>query len=184
MAELRFELKKIKLFQGMEGYGLNADLYINGVKCLFIRDAGDGGEIDYDSYARDAKNTVMRDRIVSLIAAMDAHIKTLPAETSTCGNKTFTIKVDRDIFINDLLVAQDKARLKAKNEKKMNALYTHALVIGKPNDNKYRYIDLKRPLFEVPQMLLQSYADKLKRECATTGEVFLNTNLATLSIKI
>ncbi len=36
-------LKKVKTFQGREGYGLNADVYVNGVKCFFFMDDAGGG---------------------------------------------------------------------------------------------------------------------------------------------
>lgn len=39
------ELKGVKTFMGMEGYGLNANLYLNGKKVAFVLDEGNGGEL-------------------------------------------------------------------------------------------------------------------------------------------
>ena len=43
----RLTLKKIKTFIGHEGYGLNADLYLDDVKVAFVLDDANGGEVDY-----------------------------------------------------------------------------------------------------------------------------------------
>lgn len=39
-----YTLKNIKQWEGMDGYGLNADLYREGKKVARIHDAGNGGE--------------------------------------------------------------------------------------------------------------------------------------------
>ena len=45
MKEPKVTLKKIKTFLGIEGYGVNADVYITGkIACTEI-DSGDGGEM-------------------------------------------------------------------------------------------------------------------------------------------
>ena len=41
-------IKKLKLFQGMEGEGFNLDLYLDGKKIAFVMDDGHGGVYDYD----------------------------------------------------------------------------------------------------------------------------------------
>ena len=41
-------IKKLKLFQGMEGEGFNLDLYLNGKKIAFVMDGGNGGVFNYD----------------------------------------------------------------------------------------------------------------------------------------
>jgi hypothetical protein len=38
------ELKAVKTFLGSDGYGLNANLYLNGKKVAFVLDEGRGGE--------------------------------------------------------------------------------------------------------------------------------------------
>lgn len=41
----RLELSGVKTFQGMEGQGLNADLWFDGKKVAFVLDEGCGGEM-------------------------------------------------------------------------------------------------------------------------------------------
>ena len=41
-------IKKLKLFQGMEGEGFNLDLYLDGKKIAFVMDGGNGGVFNYD----------------------------------------------------------------------------------------------------------------------------------------
>lgn len=41
-------IKKLKLFQGMEGEGFNLDLYLYGKKIAFVMDGGNGGVFNYD----------------------------------------------------------------------------------------------------------------------------------------
>lgn len=181
MTKLRFELKKVKLFQGMEGYGLNADLYINGVKCLFVIDEGDGGCMIYRNYALETKSDPMSDRINSLIDAMDEHIKTLPPEKSSSGKP---YPVDRDSFINNLLIEQDVAKQKAKWEKKRQKLYETAIVIGKPDGTEIRYYNFKVPLSKIPKTKLQWYVAIANTE-RVMDEVILNADkLTALGIKL
>ena len=43
-----YEIKGLKTFMGMEGYGVNASLYYKGKKMAFIIDGGNGGCLDID----------------------------------------------------------------------------------------------------------------------------------------
>ena len=45
MTEPKVTIKNLKSFRGMEGYGFNADIYVNGVKSMFAMDGGNGGQI-------------------------------------------------------------------------------------------------------------------------------------------
>ena len=46
--ENKYEVKGVKSFRGMEGYGFNATLYRNGKKVAFVMDSAQGGEYDYE----------------------------------------------------------------------------------------------------------------------------------------
>ena len=41
-------IKKLKLFQGMEGEGFNLDLYLDGYKIASVIDSAHGGSFEYD----------------------------------------------------------------------------------------------------------------------------------------
>lgn len=180
----KVELKKVKTFIGMDGYGLNADIYINGIKCYFALDEGSGGMMDFTNYARMEKNPATKKLIEDNCKLLDDYIATLPPETYDFGGKTHTMKVDLELFINKLVDEMLTKKNEAKFQKKMQKLFQTALVIGKPNDTKYRYMNFKRPLSTLPKPYLELQLQNLKRECATTGEQILNTNLTELGVKI
>jgi hypothetical protein len=164
------ELKKVKLFRGMEGYGLNADVWINGVKCLLAIDEGNGGEMDFERYA----NTEV---VKANVKLLEDHIKTLPKDKDG-------FKVDMGSFIDNVLVKQEEAKVKAKNEKRMERLYNTAIVIGVPNADRYQFINYKRPLSEVPTMLLQRKVNEVQLTYCKKGVKILNTNFDELGISI
>ena len=76
MKDLRVTFKNIKTFEGHEGYGLNAKMYINGYYCMFVLDDGNGGCMDY-TIQNYSKNTVMNDRVNSLVDALYKHIDSI-----------------------------------------------------------------------------------------------------------
>lgn len=172
MTEPKVVLKNVRMFRGMEGYGLNADVYINGVKCTFVIDSGDGGCMDYEDVQTPAAKANLK--------LLNDYIKTLPPETCTDFGKPFTIKIDLDTYINNVLVRQDNE----KQHKKMEKLYNSAIVFGVPNADKYQYLNFKRPLKEVPTMLLQRKVNEVQLTYCKKGVKILNTNFGELGISI
>lgn len=170
------ELKNVKTFRGHEGIGLNANVYINGVKCLFVIDEANGGEMIYE------ENIQHKDpKLVSAnIQLMDDYIAMLPEQKFTYGDKTFSIKVNRDIFINDILVEMKKK----KNQRKMEKLMQTAILIGIPNSDRYSYFNFKRALSTIPRTVLQAQVALIKFKNCKNGVVILNTNLADLGITV
>lgn len=177
MKKPNVQLKKTKLFRGTDGYGLNAEVWINGIFCMYLIDAADGGCYNYEY---NIYNNPKADQVKANIRLLEDYIKTLPEK----DYGTFKAKIDMDTYLNDIFTADEEEKLKKKNEKRMSKLFQTALVIGKPNENKFRFINFKRPLYEVPSLILQSNLAKLKVECTKTGEQILNTNLEELGIKV
>lgn len=170
------QLKKVKTFVGMDGYGLNADVYINGVHCYFVLDEGSGGEMDFTNQARLTNDPAKRKLIEDNCKLLDDYIATLPPDVSTINGKTYTMKVDLEFFINKLVDEMETEKLRKKQEKKMLKLYQTAIVIGKPNDTKYRYINFKQPLSAIPMSKLVFYVAKLINDECHDGVKILNTN--------
>lgn len=170
------QLKKVKTFIGMDGYGLNADVYINGVHCYFVLDEGSGGEMDFTCQARLTNDLAKRKLIEDNCKLLDDYIKTLPPDTYEFGGKKHTMKMDLPLFINKLVDEMETEKLRKKQERKMNALYAHAIVIGKPDSNEYRFADFKQPLSNVSQTKLTFYVAKLIAEECHGGVKILNTN--------
>ena len=163
------QLKKAKTFVGTDGYGLNAEVWINGIYCMFLIDEGNGGCFDYE---RQVYNNPKAEQVKVNIKLLEDYIKTLPEK----DYGTFKAKVDMDTYLNDIWVAQEEEKLKKKNERRMSKLYQTAIVIGKPNDTKYRYMNFKQPLSNVSQTKLVFYVSKLINEECHDGVKILNTN--------
>jgi len=176
MKKPNVQLKNVKTFRGMEGIGINADLYINGVKCLFVIDDANGGGMTYEENIRHKDPELVK----ANIKLMDNYIATLPEQKSIYGDKTFSVKVDRDIFINNILVEMENK----KNQKKMEKLMQTCILIGIPNGDRYSYFNFKRPLSTIPRTTLQTQVTLIKMKNCKNGIEILNTNLQALGINV
>ncbi|MFA5366657.1 MAG: hypothetical protein WC333_02135 [Dehalococcoidia bacterium] len=179
MNKPKLELKKIKTFRGMEGYGLNADLYINGVKCYFVLDEGNGGEIDFQP---ELYQNPKAEQVKANIKLLDEYIATLPEQelfTDDKGKK-HTYKPDLSFILDELINEQEKAKV----AKKMEKLFETAICFGVPNSGRYRYITWKnkKPLSAMPKIIIQGEVNRIKAKECKDGVVILNTNLQSLGI--
>ena len=176
------ELKNVKSFIGMEGHGFNADVWINGVKCMLAIDSANGGCYDYQSYAYNNPKAELVKANTKLLEDYIASLPEYPMEFDGVpyerDGEVVMMKPDMDTFINDLLIELEKA----KEEKKKANLMKKAILVGDPNGNGYAYYRYKVELRTLPKAVLQKHLDgyraKLKK-----GEVILNTNLAELGVK-
>lgn len=172
----KVQLKNVKLFRAHEGMtGMSADIWVNGVKCLYVFDDAMGGMFDYTSYAYNSKDP---DRVKENLAILNDYVKTLPEKEIEMSGKTTTYKPDLDDFVNDLLLAHEQK----KQENKVKRLMKKAIVFGVPGGNTYRYFNFKKDLSTFPAELVQKYVDKAKEACKD-GEVILNTNLEQFGVK-
>jgi len=80
----QYSLSGIKTFTGMEGYGLNANLLLDGKKIAFILDDGNGGmlRIDYAGKDYEQRKKVEADFHAALVAVYDhaAYVKYMVEE--------------------------------------------------------------------------------------------------------
>jgi len=173
----KVELKKIQNFQGHDGTGLNADIWINAINCMHVFDGAYGGEFEYTD---NTYNNPKVEQVKTNIQLLDDYIKTLPKGTSGSGDKAFKFKVNRDIFINDLLEQIEIAKVKKKMRKQMQT----CILIGVPDDDRYCYFNLKRSLSALNRQQLQSYVANIKMKHCTSDTVILNTNLKELGITV
>ena len=152
----KLELKNVKHFEGHDGMtGLNADLFINGVKCLHVHDAAFGGCFDYYDYRSTAKDPEM---IKTLIQTFDDYIATLPEEDHEFGGKKIKIKVDRDWMITKLEQEWNKQRIMKKMKKQM----ADKILVGVPDGDSYSYYPFKMPLSQIPKGHLQAAIMRIK----------------------
>ena len=160
---MKIELKKISFNERMseETNCFIADLYINGKKVGYVKNDGCGGCTDYRGNTRE-------DNV--LIAEAEAYFKPLPKVKEEKYNFEYQPTLENAID------EEFEKYLKEKEGKKMQKLFTTAIVIGVPNGNSYRYTKFKVPLSKLSETQLTFYVAKIVSECKDK-EVLLNTNL-------
>lgn len=172
-------VKNVKTFEGHDGMGFNADVYISGVKCYSVHDGAYGGCLEFDEHSY--SENPMADVVRKNIKLLDDYIATLPVEPFMLdGKQMMNIKnepcfntVDLDQIVNELI----DEHLKQKQEKKFEKICENTICFGKPNSSSYYRIKLKYPLDKIPTMNLQRCIDGIKKDHFKDGYVFLNKNL-------
>lgn len=172
----KVELKNLKFFMGMENQGFNANLYINGLKCAFVIDEGNGGCLNYQPYLyKNPKESEVKKNM----ALLENYIKTMPKVKTEFGD----IKMDMDLFIEELINQKEKE----KQDKKKVKLMETSFLFGVPNGDSFRYIQFKKPLAELARTnkaLLQAKLLEYKSKYCKKGVVLLNTNLEKLGLVV
>lgn len=182
---MKIELRKLKIAEHMseETTAFTADIFIDGVNAGYAKNSGQGGCTDYhcnpDQKSRD------------LINKAEEFCLALPDQKFEMGGgrSPFVMKMNLENFIdelvNDELKRKDVITIKKKLAKKQ---LTH-IMWGRPDfTGQYTEVNFKRPLASFalsPAVLLQlqTTVDKYKASFKE-GDVFWNTNLETLGIKI
>lgn len=176
-SKVNVQLKNIKTFQGNETDGLNADIYINGLKCLHIHDSGNGGECDYQSYEYNNKKC---EQIKANIKALSEHIETLPDYQIFTDHPEIKIRMTLDLFVDSLL----KKRENEKILRNLKAKEVDHVIYGYHNGDKYYLQKYKIPLSQIPTAILIAELNKIKVNNFKEGYVFFNTNLKELGIDV
>lgn len=187
MNEPKIEFKKVKTFQGMEGFGMNADIYINDVKCFFMRDAGDGGMVDFNRY--DTRININPD-IESNVQLVNAWIATLPDIVTPLktphpdGRTELRLKMDYELYFGGKFSEFINGKEQAKFEKKKQILFKTAIVFGNPETpEKYSFLDFKKPLSSFPKTRLQQAVLSAKiKYCKGNVQILNKTELAEIGI--
>lgn len=178
MKKPKVVLKCVKFHQGHEWQGVNADIWIDGVKCLHALDDGNGGCLNITNYVYGSKDP---EKIKSLIKNLNEYVDSLPLKPCEFnGNcikddkgKDKLFKTSLEDYINELLIEYEQQ----KELKKQKKLMQTAILFGVPNGNSYSYINFKRPLSEISQPILQNEFNKVVKKHCKDGVVILNTNL-------
>jgi hypothetical protein len=181
---MKIELKnvKINLTFSEETTMFMADLFINGVLAGEANNDGRGGCTFYSVRTYDAKKQTFlsdseRERNKELIKQAEAYCLSLPKVR--VEEYDFEYDMNLEHFIDDLVTAELEKKEKKKFEKQM----VNSIMWGKPKGHSYSQVKFKVPLAEIPTTRLQEVVDKYKKEFKE-GEVFLNTNLESLGIKL
>jgi hypothetical protein len=168
---MKIELKnvKINLTFSEETTMFMADVYVNGKKTAYANNDGRGGCTFYNSYHSPNNDEDLRQA--------EAYCLSLPKVR--IEEYDFEYDMNLEHFIDDLVMAELEKKEKKKFEKQM----ANSIMWGKPKGHSYSQVKFKVPLAEIPTTRLQEVVDKYKKEFKS-GDVFLNTNLESLGIKL
>lgn len=183
---MKIELKNIKinLTFSEETIMFMADLAINGVIVGEAENDGRGGCTFYSAKNYDVKKqTFLSDEIQNrnrdIISQAEEFCKNLPKQKVDFGLGVHEFNQTLESVIDDLVNDELDKKEKKKMEKKM----VDHIMWGKPNGATYSLVKFKIPLKQIPPNTLQTYIDKYRAKFKE-GEVFLNTNLEELGVKI
>ena len=162
------ELKNVRSFRGSDFYGLNAMVYINGIKCFYLIDDGNGG-IMYNH------QVINKD----LYNEFKAYTETLPPKNFKengmpvmDGDKLYLMPQTIDNLCDEAYDLMQQQKAIQKREKKM----TNTIMWGRVGDDRYYSVKLSRNIADIPHddlvKITQKYTAQLKE-----GEVIFNTNL-------
>jgi hypothetical protein len=181
MKEPKVVLKNVKTFNGHDGTGLNADVWINGINCMHVFDGAYGGEFEY---TENIYNNPNAEQVKKNIEMLNEYVNQLPEQETQFGDKKVMLKMNLDMYIDDILVKQETEKAKKKFEKQKQKLMQTAILLGNPDETGYQYINLKRPLSDFPKGILQTHLNTIVLTHCKKGVKVLNTNLEQLGVEV
>ena len=181
---MKIELKnlKINLTFSEETTMFMADLVVNGVVVGEANNDGRGGCTFYSVKTYDSKKRTFlsdseQERNRQLLKQAEEYCLSLPKVR--VEEYDFEYDMNLEHFIDELVNQEIKKKEDKKLEKKMET----TIMWGKPNGRSYIQVKFKVPLAKIPLAQLQGFVDKYKKEFKE-GDVFLNTNLERLGVKL
>lgn len=182
MKEPKVVLKNVKMFEGHDGVGLNADIWIDGVKCMHVFDSAHGGGFEYTN---NTYNNPKAELVKEKIALLHEYVDQLEEEEVELGGVKRMIKYGMDVYIDRVLEKQEKEKAVKKFERQKMKLMQTAILIGKPNEKgNYRHFNFKKPLSSIPTAVLQTHLNTIVLSHCKKGVQVLNTNLKQLGLEI
>lgn len=178
MNKPKVELKNVKFHEGREGQGVNADVFINGVKVYHVRDDGNGGCLDFDLHSFDIKTRAIAKELTDYIDSIPE--KPLDFGNGVIKDEQGNVRMEKttlEDYVNELLYAYQRDKDTLKFEKKKMLLYKTAIVFGDPaTPDKYSFLNMKKPLNQFPLAWLQQQVDNAKAKYVNGNVQFLNKN--------
>jgi hypothetical protein len=144
------------------------DLWINGIKCMKVIEEGNGGCMDYEHFIH---SNPKAEQVKANIKLLKDYIKTLPPETSNINDRPFTIEMDMDLLMGEMV-----------EDRKMEKTYAKSICSGMPKGSSYVRTGWKgKSLKDINILTLQHVYNEVKAGLKD-GEVILNTNLEALGV--
>lgn len=165
---MKIELRKISFNERMsdETNCFVADLYLDGKKVGECNNDGRGGCTNYYGIKQHQSDDIKK---------MEEYCRTLP------NIKYHDMELEQNLesVIDDLL----ESYLKEKENKKKEKMMEKSIMFGVPNGYSYQRISWgKKLLSEIPQPVLQSQLNEIRRKYCKDGVVIMNTNLQKLGV--
>ncbi|MBK1439862.1 hypothetical protein JHJ32_07700 [Parapedobacter sp. ISTM3] len=176
---MKIELKKIEHSERLseETEAFSADLYIDGKKVGTASNRGHGGPTDYGADSKEYQE---------LIRKAEAYCETLPPQKFTSGGEQYTIEMNLERYIDDLLYDHLKEKDVQKFRKKAERAMVKGFVIGVP-DKEFVQIYFKVPLMEIYRQKGGDYligmVEKHVLPELKDGRILLNTNIPETVLK-
>ena len=174
---MKIEIKNIKISDHLseETNAFTADIYVDGVKTGYARNDGRGGCTDYNRC----------EGKMELLKKAEAYCLTLPPikYPEYGGMKAFEVPMNLENFIDNAIDETLRKKGEAKLKKQIEKKQVKTIMWGVPNGTSYTQVGFKVPLDRIPLLQLQGFVDKYKKEFKE-GQVFLNTNLEKLGVKL
>jgi len=133
MKAIVFGIKKFKSFIGNEGYGFNAELWMDGKKACFVIDDARGGEYHWNWYSKDCEKQFCD------------YLKSLPVEKVEDDAEAWEKKLypngrawSEEVFMG-MLVDQHQNFSSIQRRAKTSTIFTI------PSNKKGEYISIKLP---------------------------------------
>lgn len=174
---MNIELKNIKYMESLseETSCFSADLFVNGRKVGYAKNAGHGGCTEYMHHL-DEKNLAKNRETIRLA---EVHCASLP----DIDYGDFKIKSNLENVIDNLFEAWMLERETKKFQKKMEKNFQTQICVGVPNASSYSLYNLKKPLELFSKEKLQQFINGTVKPNMKEGEVILNTNFEKLGLK-
>lgn len=173
---VEIELKNIQVFERLseETTAFAATIYIDGVRVGEAKNDGRGGITFYEGFDERGRQ---------LIREAEKYCKSLPPRVvkgTDYGGEDFSISMDLEGFIDNLVMDHLITKDLAKFQRKMESAMQSGIVVGVP-DSEFRVWKLKLPIAQF--MVNEKSAQQLRRLIEDKvvpnlkdGEFILNTN--------
>lgn len=163
---MKIELKNIKFSEHLseETNAFTADIYVEGKKCGYCKNDGQGGCTMVKAFGDPGLYGIMQ--------TAENHLKTQPDINIGTEVKPFMVKSTWENVVDNLF----DQWLKQKDQKKLEKKMETSLLWGVPNSDRYTIVNFKVKLTQIPHNILQ---DKITfyKGLFKEGEKYLNTNL-------
>lgn len=184
---MNIELKKVKTFRGHEGHGLNAEIWVDGVRTAFVLDDA-SGSIFYDFTVYDNAGW---NKLKAEVASRQPRPLIIDDKPFEKDGAVVMMEPSMEELIDEAFEKwakdNDAKKLQSRMEREKKGLakkFDTQIIYGPEQfDGSYRYFKFKRPLAEYPTPQLQKFIDDKKKDLQP-GEVFYNTNFESLKIKV